>query len=41
MGGEWHKLSEAYIPPPLRARKLRAKVATARMKTNQARGMRR
>lgn len=40
MGGEWHKLSEAYIAPPLRARKLRAKVRTARMKTNQARGMR-
>ncbi|OYW77130.1 MAG: hypothetical protein B7Z37_05655 [Verrucomicrobia bacterium 12-59-8] len=29
----------AHIPPPLLARKLRAKVATARMKTNQASGM--
>jgi hypothetical protein len=31
---------EAHMAPPLRARKLRAKVRTARIKTNQARGMR-
>ena len=35
-----NNVSVAHMPPPFLARKLSAKVATARRKTNQARGMR-